>query len=383
MVIAGGLPAQDSAQDSAPTDDFDALFDAPAEDVQEQPTDVIDHTAQFEKTESMAVTGSFTATGVGGGGWIVYPDWLHPQEGFDGTVGLTSSATLALDARPDTTVRVYGSMGTSMDPLAGSASWPAPAIDELFCDYSGINGLFLRLGTWTLTWGQGRIFTPGNLVSDSAGNFIVRGSLPTLLNGVSFTTLMNNSLFSTPSSPSPRELVYAGTADLVLGKLLIGTGFRYQLVEGYNALVSLKIVLFGTDMYTDLTAHYLAPRLEYKALAGFFREWGDFKLNMEYCFDGTELAPNAHSLAVDLGYKDIFDTPVDIGAQWRHGLTDGSGSLALGLGWTIFPNVTATIGLPFIYGKDGSFYVEDNYNNDPAGRRLALGLSLELSASFR
>jgi len=82
-----------------------------------------------------------------------------------------------------------------------------------------------------------------------------------------------------------------------------------------------------------------------------------------------------------VGYKDVLDTPFDLGAQWRHGFTDASGSLALGMGWTPFPNLSATIGLPFVYGKDGTSYVLNN--EDPAKRRLALGLSLELYTTFR
>lgn len=380
-----------SAQEETPTVDeaesLDDLFEAPPEDIiVEEPQ--TDHREQFEKEKTVNVIGSFEATGLvaaGWAGWNFIPDL---SQDFDGSTGLTSTAKVTFDARPAPEFRVYGSLSTafnplekdddwddfiaSLDSLVGSASWSSPYFNELYCDYILKDFLFVRLGKHAISWGQGRLFTPGNLMSDSTASFNVRVSMPTLA-GLTFVILTNGGV-------SYRQLVYAGKVDFVLFNTLISPAVRYNFDEGVESLLSLKKVILKTDFLIDAVAHYDEGFQSVTALGGFFREWTDFKLYGEYRFHWNSDGSMTHDAGLAAGYNNPFGAPFDVGSQIIHNFLDNSGTITLGISQSLWPYVTMKVGMPIVYGTDNSSAVLNN--TDPEKRRIALILSLTLSGSF-
>jgi hypothetical protein len=285
--------------------------------------------------------------------------------------------TLNLDARPDPDFRLYGSVKTSMDPLAGAYTWSSLSISELFVDYTWLGDVFVRLGKHDMTWGQAHLFDGvTDLLEDAVDGYSIRANLPTILDGISLISLINQ-----PDLTSYRQLVYAAKADQVLLGTMLSLGARYQIDEGLNALLSVKRVVWGIDLLADAVVHYDADSLYPRVLAGFFKEWPDVKLYGEYYFNGTVEGNMDHSAGLACGFNNIMGAPIDLGLRWIHTLYDSSGSVIAGLAWKPWKYITATLALPIAYGPDGSRYVTIN-NDDDAKRRLALAFGLEMAVSF-
>ncbi|MBN2874798.1 MAG: hypothetical protein JXM71_06865 [Spirochaetales bacterium] len=358
------------------SENLDDLFDAPADDSVVMDTET-DHLAQFVTEDTIRFSGSFNAVGGIGAGWTSWPVVRDLSAGFDGTVGLTATTNLYVDAMPDPDFRLYGYVTTSMDPLSGGKTWNGFSIGELFVDYTWLGNVFIRMGTHSITWGQARLFEGvTNLMADAATDFSLRASLPTVLGGVSVIGLVNKD-----ATTSYTQVCYAAKADEVLWNTMLSVGARYQLDEGLNALLSVKKVLWGVDLLADTVIHYDDASFYPKVLAGFFKEWPDVKLYGEYYYDGSASIGLDHVTGLACGFNNIAGTPLDLGLQWIHAFIDGSGSATAGLTWKPWKYITATLALPVAYGADGSRYVTTS-NSDPARRRLAMVFGLEMAVSF-
>lgn len=379
-----GLAAQEES--------LDDLFDDPAADTLVVETET-DHLASYVTAEAIKFNGSFKATGGVAAGWTSWPRLEDPARYFDGTIGLTATASLSFDARPDPDFRLYGNVSTSMNPLSGSNGWSGFALGELFVDYTWLDNVFIRMGQQSMSWGQGRLFEAvTNVMSDAASGFSFRASLPTLLDGVQAVALINRGAVA-----SWQELCYAARADKLFWGTLVSAGVRYQRDEGLKALVSVKKTVFGVDLFGDLVVYRHDASGYEQILAGFFKEWKDVKLYGEYYyngatwpagpaetrapFDGFLAAGSDHTLGLACGFNNVFGTPVDAGFKLIHTFFDGSGLAMAGLTWKPWKMISATLALPVAYGADGSRYVGPS-NPDAARRRLALVFGLELSASF-
>lgn len=363
------------AQEEA--ENLDDLFADPEPDLAVQ-APAVDHLAAFVQDDRIGLSGYFEATGGVGAGWTSWPVLSDPSQGFDGTVGLTATARLYLDARPDPDFRFYGAFSTTMNPLAGggSTAWPSFGISELFIDYTWLGSVFIRMGQHGMAWGQGRLFEGiTNLMSDAGGMFSLRASLPALLSGVSAVALLP------PGATSYQQLAYAAKADLVFLETLLSLGVRYQKDSGPSALVSVKRTIWGVDILADAALRYTETSWNPRILAGFFKEWERAKLYGEYYYDGTAQPGLDHTAGLAFGYKDVLGTPLDLGLKWFHAFLDHSGSATAALVWKPWKYITAIVALPVAYGPDGGRYVAAS-NPDAAKRRLALLFGLEMKVSF-
>lgn len=378
----------------AQEDDLDNLFDAPQEDfIVEEPE--TDHRTQFEESEKIKISGSYYARGLVAAGWTDWNFFRDIGSGFDASAGLESSVKISMDARPAPELHIFGSLSASFDPYtslqeAGEAAsaeavWSAD-IDEIYADYILKDTLFTRLGKFSAGWGQGRFYTPGNLMSGSSdSDFNFRLTLPSLA-GLSFVLLTND-------STSYRDFTYGGKADFLFGQTMISPAVTYRESEGFKTLLSFKQVILKTDFLVDFVTSIGNDGSldDLFVVAGFYREWKDIKLYGEYQYSRFETIAlpepvpdlnivNFHSASLAFGWNNPFGAPFDLGLQWEQVFNDWSGSVTLALTQKIFPFVKMTIGLPIVYGADDSYAVVNN--SDPSGRRIALGLALELSGSF-
>jgi len=371
--VVAGLGAQEE-------ENLDDLFDDPAGDTVVAQTQT-DHLAQYVTSDAIRFSGSFTSTGGAAAGWTQWPDPADLLTGFDGTIGLTASATLNIDARPDPDFRLYGTMTTSMNPLVG-ASWSSFALGELFVDYTWLGNVFIRMGKYSIVWGQGRLFEGiTNLMADSTSGFAFRAGFPTVLDGFSAVVLFKETYFESSLDASYRELCFSAKADKILWGTLLSLGGRYQVDEGINAILSIKRTVLGVDLLADLVFHDSEALRYGRVLAGFFKEWNDIKVYGEYYFDGSELSGTDHTAGLACGFNNVAGTPLDVGLQWLHAFIDDSGSATAGVTWKPWKYITATVALPVAYGPEGSRYVT-TYNDDIAKRRLALIFGLEMVVSF-
>jgi len=366
-----------------PSSDLDSLFDEAPEDIVAPDTQT-DHLSQFQETEKMKVSGHFTAKGGAALGWKSIPEGSSGSltDGLGFTPGAKSLARLTFDSRPNAVFRMYGNFYTQIDPSEGENTWSEPVIDELFSDYNWLDKAFFRMGKHRITWGQGRIYTPGDLMSASDTGVAFRASLPTLLDGMSFVSLLDESFSGSDGSLSSGDLAYGALADKVIRSVRLSAGMRYQRDLGISSLASFKAVLWKTDLLTDFILHYNDDETSYEALAGFFREWPQYKLYGEYYFDGRNELNDDHNIGLAAAYKNIFTSPLDFGIEWLHAFMNDSGRLTAGVSWKPWKLVKASIGVPFFYGNYENRYEEDDDVDLVSDRKLSVAFFLELSSSF-
>ena len=387
ILISAVFVVQPSAfsQDNGTADDLleeniDDLFNTSEEDILVENTEQ-DHLTQFEESEKVVVKGNFSAKAGGGFGWNKMPDPLEPGSGLGPVYGADSKISLSFDARPDSTLRVYGKVYSEIDPEDSTESWTTPEIEEMYGDYNWLDKAYIRIGKYAVKWGQGRIFTPGNLVEETDDGVTVRATLPTVLDGVSALAFYDDSFIETNEKLSGEDLAYAVLADKTFANVNFSMGGRFRQGEKLRTLNSFKTVLFGTDLFSDLVIHFDEDEAPlYEVLGGFFKEWTDFRLYGEYLFDCSEENYDDHSMGLAAGYKNIFSTSLDFGIEWQHAFIDDSGSVITGVTWKPWKNIKASVGIPFIYGGDESRYVKDN--DSPVDSRAACVFFLELSSSF-
>lgn len=362
---------------------LDELFESPVNDVIETPPTAgmeIDHTENFNIRNSLGLSGKYSATGGIELGLKESGYTENPISNVDGSFLALSSLALNLDIRPDPDLRVYGSFSVALKPSSGNYSWSTIAVDELFCDYTLLSKAFIRFGKHTIAWGQGYLYTPGNLMAGSEDGTAFRISLPTLLSGVSFVTLAQSGFFADPAAPSITEFAYGALADAVLGKLRTSLGIRYRKPEGYRVLASLKTTVFSTDLFCDVVGHYdTEEAMGVITLFGFYRQWKDLTVYGEWQHSYVE-SGTSDAVGVAVAYNNLANTTVDLGIKWLHTLQSVSGAVAIGFSWDPFNSVKTTIALPFIYGEEGRYDILNE--GMPLTQRISLVLLAKISTSF-
>ncbi len=360
------------------TDDFDAVFDEPAEDiVVEQPKD-IDYRDQFEKSEKITVKGDFVLRAGGGFGWTDEPFDGYPEE----VAGAYSKATISFDARPDPTIRIFGRLKTEMDSDTGSDVWSMLYFDELYCDYNLLDKSFFRVGKFYMTWGQGRLFRPANFMEDCEDGTAFRATMPNVLDGVSLVSLYKKY----PGSPSDNKLhkgdiSFAGHADKTFGPINLSAAMLYNEMDGEKYSGSFKTVIFSTDLFAD----YVLSRsdegdITHEALAGFYKEWTDIKFYGEYYYDGRIEDDIDHCVGLAADFDNLFGSPVGMGFKWLHSVTDEAGQFIGGLSISPWKHVKIRMAIPWQYGDKE--LDKDFYEEFPIDSKLAFTLFVELSAGF-
>lgn len=402
---AQNLPAENAPTSPSTGDggsNLDSLFANPAGDSTAKDSGA-DYRATFDSAPKTKVSGTLSGDFAAGAGWTSWPSLQDPKRYYTSTVGFLGSTTASFDARPDPTFRAAGTLTLNYDPrTSGSYVWSfnSVAVSELWADYNFRDLAYLRFGQFGISWGQGRIFTPGNIMSDAGSGFALRLSFPTLLSGVSLVSLAQTSFFDTPKSPSWRQLAVGCNADLVLGGLRIGVGARYQEKAGAKGLLELKTTIFGADLFWDgVGTRSASGILGLQSMAGFFREWGDLKIYGEWYWNGTEslitgwsTSSDASTLSITAGgtvghstglvvaYKHLFGSSLNGAVEWLHSYGDGSGTVMGGVKLSPFSHVTIQIAMPVTYGDGSSYYVANN--PDPGKRRIALLALVTIEGGF-
>lgn len=387
LFISVSLFSQDSeTSESDEMMNLDDLFTSPAEDIVVEDVQM-DNRSQFEESEKIKFSGDFNAVAGVGAGWTNLSFFNDVTDGFDPSVGLAADFTVNLDIRPIPELKLYASVFTEFDPYAllddddddsdGNTTtdslWTTPDFESLYCDYIFADSLYTRFGIFTTAWGQGRFYTPGDLMSDSSNSTMnFRFTLPNL-SGLSLVLLSND-------STSYEDFTYGGKTDFVFGETMVSPGVTYNSNDGLHTLLSFKQVLFKTDFLIDFTTNIKSEHLEsLYIVTGFYHKWSDITLYGEYQFSWFD-SEYDHEVSLAAKWRKPFGVSFDAGVQFMQNFTDGSGTVTLGITQKIFPLVEMKVALPIVYGEEGSSAVENN--EDSSGRRVYLAAGLYLSTSF-
>jgi hypothetical protein len=368
-------------------ENLDDLFDDPEDDIVVAETSQ-DHMQQFTRTPGLQWSGQFITTAGLGIGWSNIPFVLKE---FSVDYGVSASTYLNFNVRPDPSFRLYGSLASSISPLGGRYTWSSFYISSLFADYILHDIFFFRLGNFSITWGQSRLpntvifkvddeetyVFDTNIMSDVSSGFALRASVPTLLDGVSLIGLIK-------SGVSYRDIVVAAKVDKIVLETFLSLGLRYQRDEGIKILGSIKRVVYGTDLLSDIFLFYNNGNLNANVLAGFFKEWEKYEIYGEYFFRNADQNSQKlfrHDIGLVLGAKKIFGSSIDAGLKCLHTFEDNSGNITPALSFKPWKYITMVIMLPLAYGADDSLYV-DSAAEDFLKRRLLFAYGIELNVRY-
>ena len=384
-------------------ENFDSVFEDPAEDIVIEEPKNINYRDQLEKSEKIIVKGDFVIRAGGGWGWVDKPFKGYPE----GLGGAYSKAYISFDARPDPTIRIFGKLKTEMDSDNGSDVWSMLAFDELYCDYNWLDKSFFRLGKFYMTWGQGRLFQPANFMKDSEKGTSLRMTMPNVLDGVSLVTHYKKRTLGSYNDKRLREgdISYAGHVDKTFGPVNLSAAMLYNELDGERYSGSFKTVLFHTDLFADFVLNHFKytnkkyskemdnpDDLDYPVgytkefLCGFYREWGQnpvwskAKLYGEYYYDNRLRWDPSHNFGLATNINNLFGSPIGMSFKWLHSVTDDAGQFIGGFSISPWKHVSIRLAIPWQYGNKE--LDEDFYEEFPIKSKLAFTLFVELSSGF-
>jgi hypothetical protein len=379
LIVTFGAFAQEAQADG----DLDGLFTDPGGDAVVVDTG-IDHREAYVSEEKLRIGGYFKALSGGLAGYHIWPDPEDLSNGLDASGGLVAEAVFMLDAQPGPVASIHGEFTTTFSPSTSSFAWGDFYISEFYLDYVMLETAFFRVGQFESAWGQGRIFDPGNLMYGSGGGFSVRASVPTFLNGVTMYT------YGSGEVDTVDDLAFAARLESLVLDAYIASGVRYKYSDGYSGVFSLKKVVLGADLFFDAVGRYHDQIVTYEGLAGFFKEWKDLRFYGEYYLSGGQAGILDQKIGLVLGLNNLWSTPIDLGLKLEQSLSDWSGVYITAISWSPLKYITATIGVPVVYGEVGSYYVDsgfvegdkDDLQVELSGYRIGLAVSLTMKVPF-
>lgn len=403
LVCAGASAADGANKDIDDPFNTDGPIDTVADPTQKVNPDLLSSKSMkfFEKVKADA----YSVTG-----------WTKEYNQLVSTPYNALAFTFGTDVRVDKTVRAYAAFQvtypnsssstnttstynpySNLVPSDGKLEFSSLLIQELFMDYTLFNQVFFRVGRQTQTWGQGRIFNPGNFVNDIADGVALKAA--TTVCGANFTGMVikNDSYYnSSGNATSIYSLAFMGMVESSIGGLNWGLSGFYQKTLGLKADCYLKSSLAGTDYFTEgVVEKASVDSGDYipSVVIGAYHEFGDekkwLKAEVEYLFSarGMTEAFNA-TPKVNYGWNDqsvgivcssdilsFLSTKPNL--TWLTALKDQSGELIFGVTNTAIPHLELSAGVVYIYGSLDSRYVIDNPDSSEKRR-----LSFTLKASF-
>jgi len=425
--------APDGSPDGESADDIDSLFDDPDatnndartpsgtgtnDVVPDRGTDSDSNTESDSETGVIDIAALTTAptkisasvsAGVGAGvGLIEWPltsaadgrtiDELLRYSGF-----YNSSASMSVDTRPTSYLRFRTSIGTALDP--DTMGFRDPSIGEFFIDYTLRETIFFRAGRQGLTWGQGRLLgNPANIVSDVSGGAAVRGTAPLGQSTVTGVVYSREEWVQERASIDPRAFAWAGQWEGKIGEVSIALAGKAKTDEPIDTSVSVSFALGPINVAGDIVRHvdYVAEPdiLTYDMLGQLFweneaRTWsvlGEYRFDSSVKNAGKKMVGDYAGIGLRMpGVRGGAWRPA---LSWQHAFEDHSGQVTAGIGGTIAPSLSLSIGVPVIYGEPGSYYraaLEEEVNEDiedrdddaiPVDNVVSVLLAVGLSFSF-
>ena len=438
-LLAAGL----SAQSQTSPDNPDSLFNdgtsatPPIEGQQapETPATASIRPDDLLRDDKIHFFGSVDIYGLAGLGWSQFPQLAHLGDNFGPEGGGSLTTNIGFEVRPASELRIRGTLSYYF-PTAG------PLFSEMIVDYSILNSVFFRVGSFAYTWGNSQFFQYANLPARSLPGWVGTTNLPfweqtnlltsavtetvpvTLkmnipfgLNGLTFLARFDlANYFPNPSSPNPKDAGYGLQYDMVTGPIEWSVAGFWQYLLTPRTLLAMKTTVSGFDISAEMIMAYPArftlsgistvsttgggifvggelQRIYPTAVIGLSREWTDahIKFYAEYAYNGERdsgtswladaTGPGGHNSAAVVRFNQLGPAGLAFNLLWQQNWTDGSALIAPFLEISPVALTTIQIGLPVIFGPNNGEVV--NNRLVPGGKRVELLILVKLSASFR
>jgi hypothetical protein len=302
------------------------------------------------------------------------------------TLGVDSTWTLGIDARPDDTLRIQGSLSSSL-PTGNVLQYSTPMLGELFADYTVGSWAVFRLGQFGVTWGQARLVSNvGNLIASANPGFSVKGAFPL---GTGTLTLFSSAIGGFDDHQLPSDFQYASSIDQTLGPVTVGAACSFRKSQVWQSSAFAKTSFWGWDWYGEAVGTFNqtdSPWDRADAVVGgnwqgWFPVWSFNAETLVSKFknhpERTQYTSQA-SVSIDGKVPWSGFSPK---ATWAYAWDDRSGQV---VGSVVYQpagsSLSLTVGVPWIFGDEGTRFVLGN--PDSSGRRYGIGLKASLSYSF-
>ena len=384
----------DEAQDSG--ENIDNLFNNAEDGIVEgdEQNAPIDPGELTENPEPVA-RGSVSVEGTAIYGLLDWPDgsgWEPFAEQLDGAPYFTIAPRVSLDVRPTAYQRFFVSLTTSINE--GSLKFATPAIQELFVDYTLLETVFIRIGKQSVTWGQGRLVgNPGNIVGRVGGGIGLRAFVPLGPNGLTTVLYAREDFVGPDDGFGLNSIATAAQFEASLGDFTVGTSVHYlnRPDEPFIGGGYLKTVLFGVDLAVEGITRWPNPGdfdpvtnpPVFQAIGNAFWESGgspNVQILAEYLFDQNAGPDPHHRTGLGILLRSLPGTRWNFGLRWFHAFQDHSGQVVFGADGPLAPGLTGRVGVPIVYGADGTYYRQNS--EDPANRVASVVLQVRMNLPF-
>jgi len=312
---------------------------------------------------------------------------------------LKLEASISFNIRLSRELRVF-------QRIASKAPELVPEIEELFCDYSMLDAVFLRIGRHNIAWGISPNYAFTNLLArlpedvdpedESADSFAFKMTIPVGVGGFDVVMFTRSSFWDADDDPDVDEIGAGGKFNLALDNFDFNIGGYFHRDLNLRFFYSLKTTLpFEIEAYTE---GLLAVDLDYfeaaedgqivfSANAGFYFDLFDqtLRINTEYFYNGEEseldvkgaLFPlfAGHNVALNISWA-FFNGKFKLLFQGKYNITENSGVILPAATLDVIPHCTFSLGIPYVLGPvSGGYFQENDDNKD---RRIALVFAIIL-----
>jgi len=332
---------------AASSDNLDNLFNGGGGDTVAQQGGTA--LSALEKKEPLTFTGQLYSMAGGAVGWTDTPNPSNLESHFGELIGGSVTNYLYIDARPDPTFRFHGALEMAFPGFT-------PTMSELFFDYSMADVAFLRGGRQTIGWGNGRIFSVGDLMDNSATALSLKAFIPFGANGLTLVGLVPDPGTGADLTTWSPDFEGAPRLDLVIGSFEFSEEATFQSDEDPRWSTMVKTSLLGGEVFGQVFGTWdYGTGYRLSTLESVFWQTPDRKISLygEHYFDGVDGYKQDHRMAFLAAFKVGGYT---IATQWMHAFTDGSGSILPAVTFSPLEHLTITLGFPMSYGANGSIY---------------------------
>jgi hypothetical protein len=274
--------------------DIESIFDEPAEDTQESPSDDADQITVLQRINRRSLTFDISygfAAGISPG-WVDTPWDSGGENDFSWNPVAKLNSSFSLDARISPVFRVMSNFNFSVPDSNGFMF----KLGDFFFDYNLFNVVFFRGGKYNLKWGISPNYSFTNLlarvpdeINFTFDSFILKADIPVGVGGFQFLALTRADL--TGDKLLDKEKVgVGGKYNLALRRVDIDTGVYYQHGMPTRSFISVKTTLANTEVYSEGLAAFDpegTPNLSGAFNLGFAHEFFDkkFTVNGEFFFN--------------------------------------------------------------------------------------------------
>jgi hypothetical protein len=303
----------------------------------------------LKATQPLTFSGSLYCMAAGAAGYSSVPPLSDLSSGLGLAPGVSLTNYIYFDARPDSDTRYHLAIGMSYPGFSLS-------IYELWFDYFMADRLFFRGGQQVIGWGNGRIFSVGDLMSNSSTALSLKTYFPFGANGLTVVTMVQDPSSTETSNLSVLKPEIAPRLDLVFGSFEFSEAATVEYSSSAQWASIVKTSQFEVDLYGEVFGTWLpgtSPVVSSFESAFWQAPGQKFSLYAEHYYDGSSAFENDNRVVLLPSFKAGGFT---YGVQWTHAFTDNSGQVMPAMTFSPYNHLTITFGLPCSYGVDGSIY---------------------------